>query len=199
MSAEIFIDGHPVTLIDTAGIEESLSSITTQSQLQGNRAADKADIRIWCVDSSSDTTDLETLRSEAQSGNRRGVTDIWLATKSDLSGSADHRPGPFDWIDCSTITGQGIETLQQRIVESIETRDAEEVGSVIGTAARCGQSIDGAREAIAAAIHLTQNGDGHEFVSSELRLCANHLGEVTGAVYTDDILDRVFGRFCIGK
>ena len=70
---------------------------------------------------------------------------------------------------------------------------------MIGTAARCGQSIDAAREAIAAAIRMTRNQDGHEFVSAELRIGANHLGEVTGAVYTDDILDRVFGRFCIGK
>lgn len=200
VSAEIFIDGHHVTLIDTAGIEESNSSIDTQSQLQGNRAADEANIRIWCVDSSSDTTDLRNLHTEEKAGNRQGVIDIWVATKSDRSGRGQTiQAGPSDWIDCSTITGQGIETLQQRIAESIKTRDAEEVGSVIGTAGRCRQSIDGAREAIAAAIRLTQNGDGHEFVSAELRLCANHLGEVTGAVYTDDILDRVFGRFCIGK
>ncbi len=52
---------------------------------------------------------------------------------------------------------------------------------------------------MAAAIETTQLGGGHEFVSAELRAVVNCLGEVTGAVYTDDILDRVFGRFCIGK
>ena len=49
------------------------------------------------------------------------------------------------------------------------------------------------------AIGLTRHQDGHEFVASEIRVLSEALGEVTGAVYTDDLLDRVFSRFCIGK
>ena len=80
-----------------------------------------------------------------------------------------------------------------------QSNDAEEIGSVVGTAARCSQSIHQAIAAIERAMHLTIHQEGHEFVSTEIRTVAQCLGEVTGTVYTDDILDRVFGRFCIGK
>jgi tRNA modification GTPase len=140
-------------------------------------------------------------------GDRRpGTIDIWVATKSDLLRSDPNRnaharlpEASVDWIECSALTGEGIDRLRNRITEALESRDAEETGSVIGTAARCGQSIDRAKEAISNAIQLTRYEEGHEFVSAELRLSADYLGEVTGEVYTDDILDRVFGRFCIGK
>ena len=73
------------------------------------------------------------------------------------------------------------------------------MGSVLGTAARCNQTFSRAQEAVENAIGLTRHQDGHEFVASEIRVLSEALGEVTGAVYTDDLLDRVFSRFCIGK
>ena len=87
----------------------------------------------------------------------------------------------------------------QAIQHQLDQRNAEETGSVVGTAARCRDSLGGARIAIAEAIRLTVDQEGYELVASEIRNLAQCLGEVTGTVYTDDILDRVFSRFCIGK
>lgn len=67
------------------------------------------------------------------------------------------------------------------------------------TAERCGESLRTAAEAIARAQELTAAGWGEELVAAELRQCLAQLGSVVGAVYTDDILDRIFSRFCIGK
>ena len=89
--------------------------------------------------------------------------------------------------------------LHQAISDALTSQDAEEIGSVVGTAARCSQSLSQACNSIDAAMKLASNQEGHEFIAAELRVVAQCLGEVTGAVYTDDILDRVFGRFCIGK
>ncbi len=206
VTAEVIIGGIKVLLVDTAGMEPSTDSIQFQSQRQADRAASEANLRIWCIDGSDDDQQeiAQRLRTICTATQRAGMIDLWVVTKSDIANhqppqSADLPDPTIDWVFCSAITGQGIDQLQSKICKSIEARDAEEVGSVIGTAARCGQSIAGAREAIANAIRLTTSGDGHEFVASELRICANHLGEVTGAIYTDDILDRVFSRFCIGK
>lgn len=206
VTAEVVIGGHTVLLIDTAGIEPTTDSIQFQSQRQADRAANEANIRIWCVDGSDHNQQAiaQRLHAASTATQRPGVIDLWVVTKSDIAIDPSLRsvdlPDPAtDWLHCSAITGQGIDQLQGKICKAIEARDAEEVGSVIGTAARCGQSIDGARQAVANAIRLTASGEGHEFVASELRICANHLGEVTGAIYTDDILDRVFSRFCIGK
>ncbi|MGB1814125.1 MAG: hypothetical protein ACPHJ3_02135 [Rubripirellula sp.] len=103
------------------------------------------------------------------------------------------------WIQCSALSGEGIDGLKRSISETLKQHDTEEIGSVVGTAARCSQSLHLAIAAIQQAIDLTTHQEGHEFVSAELRTVAQCLGEVTGTVYTDDILDRVFGRFCIGK
>ena len=103
------------------------------------------------------------------------------------------------WIQCSALSGAGIDDLRTSLCEHLKKHDTEEIGSVVGTAARCRQSLHLAIAAIQQAIQLTIHQQGHEFVSAEMRTVAQCLGEVTGTVYTDDILDRVFGRFCIGK
>jgi tRNA modification GTPase len=194
--AEAEIGGHPVQLIDTAGIEETDCEVGMLSQQQGDRASSDADIRLWCLDSS--LNDLVAAREEVRSGqaiNPRHAIDLCIATKTDL-GCWSNENG---WIGTSAETGAGIDALRSAIVSAIVARDRQESGSVLGTAARCVQSLTRAREAIRAAMVITSTSQGHEFVAAELRTAVDALGEVTGAVYTDDILDRVFSRFCIGK
>jgi len=198
VTVDVEIVGQVVTLVDTAGMEQSQSEVSRQSQDQAERAGAEASIRIWCVDSSRADFDEATaaVQRAASDSGRRNVSDLWVATKADLQNELRRDP---DWIVCSAVTGSGINNLRSAISEALERYDGEETGSVVGTAARCQQSLEQAHQAIAAAIELTRDGHGHEFVASELRIVAESLGEVTGTVYTDDILDRVFGRFCIGK
>ena len=198
---------HNVVLVDTAGIEtaagdSSLEQISHQAQLQAQRAGREADIRLWCVDRGSRRWEA-TCRVMRQLADekRRSALDLWVATKCDSSGdqTSGDQSAPDPWICTSALTGDGIESLRQQITDAIESLDASEGVSILGTAARCTGSLRAAETAIASAIEYIGGGDGHEYVSSELRLAASALGEVTGAVYTDDILDRVFSRFCIGK
>ncbi|MCS7466229.1 tRNA modification GTPase [Stieleria sp. ICT_E10.1] len=200
-------DDHNVVLVDTAGIEtadgvSSLEQISHQAQLQADRAGREADIRLWCVDHASPGWEA-TCRAMHQLADekRRPAIDLWVATKCDSPGvpTLGDQPTPDPWIRTSALTGVGIESLRQQITDAIESLDASEGVSVLGTAARCAGSLRAAETAIESAIDYVGGGDGHEYVSSELRLAASALGEVTGAVYTDDILDRVFSRFCIGK
>ena len=191
------VGGQSVRWIDTAGIESVDDEISRRSQDQATRTALEADLRIWCVEAGrSDFQEaMLRLQREAEARGRTGVTDRFVVTKSDL---VVHE-GIDPWVSCSALSGEGIDSLLAGIIQVIESSDAEETGSVVGTAARCGQSLGRASEAITAAVELTRSFRGHEFVSAEMRSAAQCLGEVTGAVYTDDILDRVFGRFCIGK
>jgi tRNA modification GTPase len=198
VTIDVDIDGTQVTLIDTAGIEDSETELSRQSQDQAQRASAEANLRIWCVDSSRRDFDqaCQRVRHVAEEHHRASVIDLWVATKADIQPTTR---GISDWIVCSAVTGIGIDTLQKSISDALSQYDAEETGSVAGTAARCQQSLDRARSGVTAAIGLTRSGEGHEFVAAELRVVAESLGEVTGTVYTDDILDRVFSRFCIGK
>lgn len=195
------MQGHDVRLIDTAGIETAENDspdavIVDAAQAQANRASREADIRIWCIDRTRGDWDkaANKLIAEASDG-RLGAQDLWVATKCDHESLSVESP----WISTSAVTGRGIDILRDEIARIVSTHDRDETGAVIGTAARCGETLRRAESAVTEAINTTRDQAGHEFVSAELRVTADCLGEVTGAVYTDDILDRVFSRFCIGK
>jgi tRNA modification GTPase len=67
------------------------------------------------------------------------------------------------------------------------------------TAARCCESLSGALAALQQARRAAEAGLGDELIALELREAIDHLGKIAGRVYTDDVLDRIFSRFCIGK
>jgi len=197
VTCEAELAGRAVTLADTAGLESVDTAISEQAQSQGLRVARSANVRLWCVDASRNDFESaceQTIELASQDA-RPAVNDLFVATKIDLASPTIESP----WIGCSAVTGDGIDSLIQPIAEILTRNDQQEIGSVVGTAARCRQSLQGAVEAAEAAVRLTESEEGHEFIASELRTLVQHLGEVTGAVYTDDILDRVFSRFCIGK
>ncbi|MAI70250.1 MAG: tRNA uridine-5-carboxymethylaminomethyl(34) synthesis GTPase MnmE [Rhodopirellula sp.] len=202
VTVDIELQGNHLTLIDTAGIEEAETEVSLQSQAQAQRSTSESRVRLWCVDSTSDdfAAKANELQELANRTRRPQTIDLWIATKTDAAiQSTSTASTEASWIPCSALNGDGIERLKISICETLKQHDTEEIGSVVGTAARCSQSLHQAIAAIQQAIHLTGHQEGHEFVSAELRTVAQCLGEVTGTVYTDDILDRVFGRFCIGK
>ena len=202
VTVDIELQGNHVTLIDTAGIEQAETEVSMQSQAQSRRSTSESRVRLWCVDSTSDdfAANASELKELANRTRKPQTIDLWIATKMDAAMNSTLTSDPdLPWIQCSALNGDGIDSLKKSICENLKQHDAEEIGSVVGTAARCSQSLHQAIAAIQQAIQLTTHQEGHEFVSAELRTVAQCLGEVTGTVYTDDILDRVFGRFCIGK
>jgi tRNA modification GTPase len=70
---------------------------------------------------------------------------------------------------------------------------------VASTAARCRESLRQAAEGLQRALGLARSEKGEELIAAEVRAALEELGRVVGAVYTDDVLDRIFSRFCIGK
>lgn len=203
VTVPIEIAGHSIVLIDTAGIEHTgnetpLEQISRQAQQHAERAGREADLRLWCVDHSQQghRDVCEAMKTLAEQRRRRSALDLWVATQCDRCEAT--APGD-PWIATSAVSGQGLASLREQIVRAIDSMDRNESSSVAGTAARCSGSLQTAETALNAAIEMVRQEEGHEYVSAEIRIATAALGEVTGAVYTDDILDRVFSRFCIGK
>ncbi len=191
-------NGHTIRLVDTAGIESSEHAISRAAQAQAEQAMRDADVRVWCIDAAAaDCGKQRRDLRELAASTTRNRTDVWVLTKSDTL--VEQPTVDDEFILTSSVTGEGVEMLRERLESVVLTRRSEETGSVLGTAARCGGSLLGASQSLRKSIELATSQAGHEFVASELRLAIEHLGEVTGAVYTDDLLDRVFSRFCIGK
>ena len=122
-----------------------------------------------------------------------------VLTKSDrqtahaVADSAE-RPVPV-----SATNGDGMEQLLTTIAERLNEQRRGSRQLVGSTAARSRESLRQSSKALARAIESAQLGVGDELTAIEIRSALDHLGEIVGAVYTDDILDRVFSRFCIGK
>ena len=100
----------------------------------------------------------------------------------------------------SALLGTGLEELAETLRSILASeRTAQHGQAVAATASRCHASIRLAEDAVNRAIELASDGMGNELIAVELRTALHELGKVVGAVYTDDLLDRIFSKFCIGK
>ncbi len=200
--------GVSFQLIDTAGTTGSWSPdppgdgrrspIDHQAELLARSAARDAHISLLCIDSSEAIADADRDRiAEIRSSGESVV----VLTKCDLA-PAWQENGPPDLADAiavSATTGAGLDQLLDRLVERADDDDGESGRLVIGTAERCGESLNRAARELKEACGLARSGLGQELVASSLRVVLDELAVVTGRVYTEDILDHVFSRFCIGK
>ena len=123
---------------------------------------------------------------------------IVVATKADQPREAEI-PSSCGAIDVSSQNGCGLADLRRAIAEHIERLYHRDSAVVAGTAVRCLDSLQAAAESLRRAREAASLELGEELVAAEIRIALDELGRVTGAVHTDDVLDRIFSRFCIGK
>jgi tRNA modification GTPase len=199
------LGGVACQLIDTAGVGAGGEKATSEEEDTVDRAArtmagaqsDAAHIELFCLDVTRPLDDWE----REQLAVDAAVPRLVVLTKSD-------RPRRTDYTDAdvssptavvtSSHTGEGIESLRQELRHLISDDTTEAATAVASTAARCAESLRLAGESLARANTLTAR-EGEELVAAEIRVALDELGKVVGAVYTDDVLDRIFSQFCIGK
>jgi tRNA modification GTPase len=190
-------EGVVVDLVDTAGVEStSDQSPRAMAQQVTQQQVHRADLILYCraVD---DIDSEEWKMGDAQSHE----TPVWLVhTKCDLIAPSRKTSSSYDreWM-VSTFHLESIERLAEEL-HQWALEKSESVHHVVPmTAARCQTSLASAMRAIEQALHATESRIGDEIIASEIRLALEDIGMVAGTVYTDDILDALFSRFCIGK
>ncbi len=190
LSAPADCCGLGVELVDTAGIETGRDPITLQAQAQRRHESERAEVVLRCqsADTSAVSDDDELPGSL--------VLEVW--TKGDQSRPPSEVRGANRFIITSAHDGTGLDELRAAIASLIRGRGAD-AGPILGTGARCRASLLRSADALAKASETLAAGGGDELVSVDLRTAVDELGTVVGAVVTDDILDRIFSRFCIGK
>jgi tRNA modification GTPase len=186
---EVALDlaGVPVVLIDTAGIRETADPIELEGVRRAVARAEAADLVLL----------LEAADDMPISIASRDDQSIWhVRTKSDLIDSDSKRSlSQQDSLLISARTGAGIDELLKRLSKEAE-RFAGEPALV--TRERQRVALREAAERISSALMLTKTGQ-EELFAEELRLAARSLGRITGRVDVEDVLDKIFSSFCIGK
>jgi tRNA modification GTPase len=99
----------------------------------------------------------------------------------------------------SSVSGEGLDDLRELIAATLSVSSKGERQFVGSTAARSRDSLRRSRESLQRASEAAAGRFGDELVAFETRTGIETLGEIVGTIYTDDLLDQIFSRFCIGK
>jgi len=184
-------DGVVCELVDTAGEDSKVNraAIDQAARSMTDRQRNQADLIVQCVEATSSCDGSDLPSSE---------TNLVVRTKADLL--TDRQPtGPAtadSWVACSSVTRDGLDVLRASIRRRLV--DGRHAKAVASTAARCAESLRQAGAALGRSLQLVEGG-GEELLAAEIRNALTELGRVVGAVTTDDVLDRIFSQFCIGK
>jgi tRNA modification GTPase len=174
-----------VELVDTPGWQEGGDTIEAQAQRLGAEQAGRADLVLLCLEAGSETTPAEeTLLRQGQ------PPVLAVATKCD-AGSP-----PAGLLATSAVTGARLDELRSLLAERVRARSQPALAPSL---ARCRHHVEACLGHLRRAHGIVLFEDPAELLALELREALEQLGQMVGAVYTDDLLDRIFSRFCIGK
>lgn len=193
----IVLDGALVHLVDTAGVRET-DDIVEQEGIKRTRVAQgEADLLIVVVDGSvpltSDDRDLLSAVKDRKHMVVLNKADLADAFESDtaLAGISSYR--------ISAKTGLGVEKVKSALRAQLVPGGIEATESIMVTNVRHRDALRRAGESLNQALDSVRCGMAGELVSIDVRAAADALGEITGAITTDEILGRIFSEFCIGK
>lgn len=193
LSAEMDLDGLHCRLMDTAGrmahgIHDPLAEAADRLAAREGGAAP---LILLCIDTTRHLHEWE----RQQLNSSLHARQLIVLTKCDQPRRTDY---DGEAVETSALRGFGLSAVRAALRKAIS--DLPAGSNVVGaTAARCRHSIDLAAAAIRRAEAVASPLTGEELLAAELRLALDELGKVVGAVYTDDVLDRIFSRFCVGK
>jgi len=193
VEVRLVLAGYPVWVADTAGLREASDVIEAEGVRRALERAEQADLRIWVQDVSGSVSRETSARlGEVRPG------DIQVFNKADLMASAPPEAGGEDVFVVSARSGAGIDGLEHRLAQVVRDRlEAEEAPLV--TRARHRELVEEALAAVERGLEGARIGIGAELISEDLRLAARALGRITGSIDAEDLLDRIFSQFCVGK
>lgn len=193
------IGGILFRFIDTAGLRDTADTVERIGIERAKEHIDRAAVTLWLVDPTQ-PLEAQLASITAPSEGKRFV----ILTKSDLSGDAVTDgilvalPEGCPVISISAKSGLGIDKLETELVR-MATAEHDPENELIVTNARHYEALTAGAESLQRVLTGLQTGIPTDFVAQDVREALHHLGLVTGAVTTADLLTSIFSRFCIGK
>lgn len=193
------IGGILFRFIDTAGLRDTADTVERIGIERAKEHIDRAAVTLWLVDPTQPLeAQLASIRTSSE--GKRFV----ILTKSDLSDDAvtdqilAALPGGCPVISISAKSGLGIDELETELVR-MATAEHNPENELMVTNARHYEALTAGADALQRVLTGLQTGIPTDFVAQDVREALYHLGLVTGAVTTADLLTSIFSHFCIGK
>jgi tRNA modification GTPase len=200
IESTINVKGLPLRIMDTAGFRKAKGRLEKLGVEMTEKKMGEADLVLLVIDQSRalNQDDLDLL------DKIKGKKALVVLNKMDLLPKADldslkKQTGGFSFVKISALTGEGLEHLQQAIQDQITAGGIGEGASSIAPNLRHTLALSAASEAFKKALHNIKSNLPLEIIAADLTSGLDALGEITGEQSSDELLDTIFSRFCIGK
>ncbi len=194
------LQGIPVRLVDTAGYRISGDTIELEGIRRTKIEMSEADLLLLVMDTSI-MVDQEDLDLQGQMKEVKYLTvfnKIDIAP-ADLIAKNQERLTEGSIAKVSALTGEGLERLKDTIVSASRVLRRDQTQSVVISSLRHKHALSRAKKSLLLAKSSLKKGMSPEFVALDVRAGVDAIGEVVGKTVTDDILNKIFSEFCIGK
>ncbi len=199
LSADIDLGGGPVQLLDVAGFDPDARGADDAAQAVMRAALGSADAIMWVVD--AQRSDLE--RALGERGELpHGVPVLLAWNKIDAPGATPRAPEAFGpSLPTSARTRAGVDDLRRALAELLGRTSAQSsaggLARMLGTRHRL--ALESALDELRVGRDAWRRGAPLEILAEHLRRSTSRLDQVTGQTTPEDVLDRIFARFCLGK
>ena len=198
-------------LIDTAGLRDTTDVVESLGIDRTVKQIDKAAIVVWVIDPAATDDTLRDTWQRISAHLTEGQHLIIAVNKSDLRATPGNQseaimnsiemaailPEGFTVVNISAATGDSIDALHRALIEASGVNSWQ--GDILVTNARHYEALTRALDSIDRVIQGLAAGISGDFIAQDVRETIHHLGTITGAITTTDILSTIFSRFCVGK
>ena len=181
-------------LCDTAGIRDSEDAVERLGVHRSREAMERAELVIAVVDGGGDVTDEDMEIIRAAENARKGLV---VLSKADLGHVCPPPETSLPCVTVSSVTGQGLDELEAAI-KALFPLPQVPAGEIL-TNARQAEAISRALESMDAAFAAMREGRTPDIVLTETEEAMSAIGELTGRSVREDVTNRIFERFCVGK
>ncbi|MGA8532107.1 MAG: tRNA uridine-5-carboxymethylaminomethyl(34) synthesis GTPase MnmE [Acidobacteriaceae bacterium] len=195
VTERLSLGGIPVELVDTAGLREAHDEAEALGILKSREALADADVVLVVLDASV------PLRQDEQEliASLSGRCAMVVRNKSDLDPLVEAAPElPLPAVATSALTGEGLAALRDLLADQVRDPAGERESGIL-TSLRQFEAVEGARASLEATRASIAARIPHEMLLLDLYGALRHLDSLTGETTADDILNRIFSSFCIGK
>ncbi|HUV31717.1 MAG TPA: tRNA uridine-5-carboxymethylaminomethyl(34) synthesis GTPase MnmE [Acidobacteriota bacterium] len=198
LSEWIDVDGVAVNLIDTAGLRQAGAALEMQGQTRARELMKGAHLALWVVDLAKRNwrkllqVDLKSLPK---------IPILLVGNKIDISppASTETFRAMRDAVALSCLTADGVDHLKAGLADRIDVIMPDLTSGLVVTSARHQRKLSRSLKNLKSARRKLAGNETPELTAFDLRQAISDLDEITGRVYTEQVLDSIFSRFCIGK
>jgi len=198
----VLCGGVLLRLIDTAGIRETEDIVERLGVERSRAALESADLVLAVVDSSVPVTEEDAAILEMAAAHPAWILvnskcDLPSAPIPFLRFTEDQQP-PAAQVSLSSLTGEGMEDLEAAVAALFPAGESGETGSLL-TDSRQEEAVRRAADAIDRALEALEAGFTPDAILTDAEEALDALGELTGRTAKEEIVSRIFSRFCVGK